>query len=245
MSFPNIPDVNPDISITIEEAINLLLASIAFEELGLAHIINAEAEKIQYVLGTIDGQSVPEPPTIDELLKIDRSVDRMLKSVIKKEMLLQFKLEDTITISTTTTSTTTTTTTTTEAPIDVGSAWSVGTDFGQGNAQYTTLESEETEKTVALGLGNNHIPIGSVLMTRVGNDLEVTITTDSPFVMDQVHLYVSNIAPTDSNPGGFPFQYTVTDPVDYFTTHTFNVDVSLFVGETLYIAAHAHVLIPA
>ncbi|MDR5658559.1 hypothetical protein RH915_03550 [Serpentinicella sp. ANB-PHB4] len=49
MSFPNIPDVTPEIDIDREDVINLLLASIAFEELGLAHIFNAEAEKIQYI----------------------------------------------------------------------------------------------------------------------------------------------------------------------------------------------------
>lgn len=115
MSFPNIPDVDATIDITIEESVNLLLASIAFEELGLAHIINAEAEKIQYVLGTLDGQTLRQEvsPTIDELLDINNSVNKTLRNVIKKEMLLQFKLEDTLTISTTTTSTTTTTTTTT------------------------------------------------------------------------------------------------------------------------------------
>ena len=34
VSFPNIPDVNADIKITTEDSVNLLLASIAFEELG-------------------------------------------------------------------------------------------------------------------------------------------------------------------------------------------------------------------
>lgn len=113
MSFPSIPDVSPAIDITIEESVNLLLASIAFEELGLAHIINAEAEKIQYVLGTLDEQAPPEPPTIDDLLEINRSVETTLRNVIKNQMLLQFKLEDALTISTTTTTTSTTTTTTT------------------------------------------------------------------------------------------------------------------------------------
>ena len=114
MSFPNIPNVSPAIDITIEEVMNLLLASIAFEELGLAHIINAEAEKIQYVLGTIPGQTpLPAPPTVGDLLDINRSVEKTLQSVIKTQILLQFKLEETLTISTTTTSTTTTTTTTT------------------------------------------------------------------------------------------------------------------------------------
>lgn len=114
MSFPNIPDVTPDINIDREDVINLLLASIAFEELGLAHIINAEAEKIQYILGTLETSRPETPPTIEDLLLINRSVEQTLRGVIKNQMLLQFKLEDTITASKTTTSTTTTTTTTTD-----------------------------------------------------------------------------------------------------------------------------------
>jgi hypothetical protein len=118
MSFPNIPDVNPDININRDQVINLLLASIAFEELGLAHVINAEGEKIQYVLGTLGGVPTTPPPTIDQLLTINRSVEMTLRSVIKNQMLLQFKLDDVLqvpgeTTSSTTSTTTTTTTTTT------------------------------------------------------------------------------------------------------------------------------------
>jgi len=114
MSFPTIPDVSPAIDITREDAITLILASIAFEELGLAHIINAEAEKIQYVLGTIEGQTPLEtPPTIEDLLDVDRSVQQTLKTVIKTQMLLQFKLEEVISPISTTTSTTSTTSTST------------------------------------------------------------------------------------------------------------------------------------
>ena len=235
MSYPNIPDVTPTIDVNGADIINLLLASIAFEELGLAHIINSEAEKIQYVLGTLEGQTQPEtPPTIPQLLTINRSVDQSLRSVIKTQMLLQFKLEDILTIITGDGG---------NGFISAGSAWSVGTPFGQGNAQYTTLGAEEEEKTVDLGLGANHIPIGTVQMTRNGTNLEVTISTNSPYVMDQTHLYVSDAPPVNSAPGSFPYQYTVTDPADYFTSHTFIVDVSGFAGDTLYIAAHAHVFL--
>ena len=45
MSQANIPDISPYISVTRYDATNLLLASIAMEELGLAHILNAEGEK--------------------------------------------------------------------------------------------------------------------------------------------------------------------------------------------------------
>ncbi len=69
MSMPNIPDVDAKIKITLEDSVNLILASIAFEELGLAHIINAEAEKIQYVLGTLDGENTEKPErSIEDLI---------------------------------------------------------------------------------------------------------------------------------------------------------------------------------
>jgi len=112
MSYPNIPDVNPDINLSRDQVINLLLASIAFEELGLAHIINAEAEKIQFVLGTLEGQTPQEPPTLDDLFEINRSVEQTLRTVIKTQMLLQFKLEDVLNIPSETSSSSTTASTT-------------------------------------------------------------------------------------------------------------------------------------
>ncbi|MFD3448191.1 hypothetical protein ACFDTO_26720 [Microbacteriaceae bacterium 4G12] len=96
MSFPNIPNVTPTISLTTAQTVPLLLASIAFEELGLAHMINAEAEKLQMVLGTLPGGTKLNPGTVTvtNLLDIDTSVQRTLKDIIKKEMLLEFKFEN-------------------------------------------------------------------------------------------------------------------------------------------------------
>lgn len=44
LSNPSIPNISPTITLTRDDAINLLLSSIAMEELALAHIINAEGE---------------------------------------------------------------------------------------------------------------------------------------------------------------------------------------------------------
>lgn len=59
MSLPSFPVVNPPIE--REDAVNQILSSIAMEELGLSHILNAEGEKLQYILGTLPGLSGPPP----------------------------------------------------------------------------------------------------------------------------------------------------------------------------------------
>jgi hypothetical protein len=86
MGMPNIPDIKPEIDLCKKDVVNLLLSSIALEEIGLAHIINAEGEKIQAVLES--------KPCTDELFKIDKSVQTTLRDIIKKEMLLEFKFDN-------------------------------------------------------------------------------------------------------------------------------------------------------
>ncbi|WP_340453074.1 hypothetical protein [Peribacillus butanolivorans] len=96
MSLPILPNFTPTISITTEQTIPLLLASIALEELALAHIINVQAEELQSVLGTLPGGTPISPPfiTLADLLAMNSSVQRTLRHVIKKEMLLEFKFEN-------------------------------------------------------------------------------------------------------------------------------------------------------
>lgn len=74
----------------------MLLSSIALEELALAHIMNAEAEKLQFALGTLDtGVTLsPAEVSLGDLLDVNASVQRTLRDVIKKEMLLEFKFDN-------------------------------------------------------------------------------------------------------------------------------------------------------
>lgn len=108
MSLPKIPDMNPNVTVNRDDAITMLLMSIGMEEIGLSHVINAEGEKIQYILGTlVDGDGNPVPPpvgvTVDDVLNVNKSVDSTLKNVIRNQLLLQLKLEDIMEILPTTT----------------------------------------------------------------------------------------------------------------------------------------------
>ncbi|MGI6307078.1 MAG: hypothetical protein ACOX1X_00425 [Dethiobacteria bacterium] len=69
------------------QAIIDLLESTALQEAGLAHIINAEGEKIQAVLAMPD-------VTVADLIAINESVTATLTKVIKLQMVLEFKLEE-------------------------------------------------------------------------------------------------------------------------------------------------------
>ncbi|GBF75354.1 putative collagen-like protein, partial [Paenibacillus sp. 598K] len=92
MSYPNIPNISPTVILTRDDVVNLLFSSIAMEELGLAHIINAEGEKIQYALGTLAGVTGPGA-TLADILQVNQSAQAMLDTVFRQEMMLDSKLK--------------------------------------------------------------------------------------------------------------------------------------------------------
>ena len=72
-------------TVTREQAISDIIESIALQETGLSHILNAEGEKIQKVVATAS--------TSEELLAVNRSVESMVNAVSRLEMVLQGKLD--------------------------------------------------------------------------------------------------------------------------------------------------------
>nr|WP_217483718.1 collagen-like protein [Bacillus amyloliquefaciens] len=92
VSQPNLPNITPVVTLSRDDTINLLLSSIAMEELGMAHILNAEGEKIQYALGTIPGLTGP-PSSLADILNLNESVRDTLDSLMKQELLLGSKLD--------------------------------------------------------------------------------------------------------------------------------------------------------
>lgn len=90
MSLPTFPDNCPPIK--QEDALNMILTSIAMEEVGLSHIINAEGEKLQYAIkhlkcGKQDNKSM------DKLLEVNESVKCTLDAVMNNQVLLKSKME--------------------------------------------------------------------------------------------------------------------------------------------------------
>ena len=67
------------------DAINDLIESVALGEAALAHILNAEGEKLQAVIA--------KKPCTEELLKVNDSVQRMVTAITRLEVILQTKLE--------------------------------------------------------------------------------------------------------------------------------------------------------
>ena len=89
--FPNVPNV------TIENSVAQIITSIALEEIGLSHIINAEGEKLQFFLGTLNNASPNPPnqpaPTFDQIIQANESVSDMLSQVSFSQMFLMGKLQ--------------------------------------------------------------------------------------------------------------------------------------------------------
>lgn len=92
MSMPTFPDGT---DITHEQAFNMLLGSIAMEELALSHIMNAEGEKLQYFLGTLPN-SKHICTTPKEILEVNKSISDLLEKVIHNQLLLKGKLAQVI-----------------------------------------------------------------------------------------------------------------------------------------------------
>lgn len=88
MSMPSFPPNGADM--TQEEALTMIIASIAMEELALSHILNAEGEKLQYILGTLPGTNPCACP--HDVLAVNKSVTALVEAVTQNQMLLKNKL---------------------------------------------------------------------------------------------------------------------------------------------------------
>ncbi len=67
------------------QAISDIITSVALEQTGLSHILNAEGEKIQKILATAE--------SAEQMLAVNESVNTMVNSIARLELVLHNKLE--------------------------------------------------------------------------------------------------------------------------------------------------------
>ena len=89
MSMPKFPKPDPDF--TQEQALTMILSSIALEEAALSHIINAEGEKIQHILK--QAACGEYPADLTDILAVNQSVTSLLEIVLQNQMILKNKLD--------------------------------------------------------------------------------------------------------------------------------------------------------
>ena len=89
MSMPKFPKPDPDL--TREQALTMILSSIALEELALSHIMNAEGEKIQYILNQSD--CCQDPADLAGILAVNKSVGDLLEMVLQNQLILKNKMD--------------------------------------------------------------------------------------------------------------------------------------------------------
>ena len=85
MSMPSCPKNGANMS--REQALTMIIASIAMEESALSHIINAEGEKLRRVLDQCGCGVTPQ-----EILKVNKSVTKLLEAAAENETMLRCKL---------------------------------------------------------------------------------------------------------------------------------------------------------
>lgn len=81
----SMPIITPG-TVTRDQAISDLIESVALQETGLSHILNAEGEKIQAIV------ALPEV-TPEQLLAVNTSVQNTVNAISRLEMILHSKLE--------------------------------------------------------------------------------------------------------------------------------------------------------
>ncbi|HZG59923.1 MAG TPA: hypothetical protein VEY68_05560 [Anoxybacillus sp.] len=79
---------------SLQDTLIDLMESVAREENALAHLIRAEADKIQAFVGKYC--DFPTKPSNNEIIQLNRSVTQLMETIVMKEWLLLKKLEDTL-----------------------------------------------------------------------------------------------------------------------------------------------------
>ncbi len=80
-------------NISREEAINQAISAIAAGDSELGHMLDAQSERLRYVVGSLPGLS-SQAPVIDQALETNESVRRTLQTLTNMQMISNQKLSE-------------------------------------------------------------------------------------------------------------------------------------------------------
>ena len=172
MSQPTFPQIDPPL--TREGSLNEIISSIAMEELSLSHILNAEGEKLQYVLGTLPG--LDEAAALEEVLQVNQSVKDTLSSVMEQQMALTAKLSAAL-----------------KAPTAPGPAGPTGPTGPLGPGLTSAFAANTEGSTIAVALGGTPIalPNAQVLPPDITANAGNTVFTVAQAGVYQISYHVN------------------------------------------------------
>jgi len=89
MSLPQFP--NKDVLPTLEQSLSAIVASIAMEEAALSRVLNAESEKIKYVIDCAKTKGC-DNACLKDILAVNDSAADMIKTIVELQKILKDKL---------------------------------------------------------------------------------------------------------------------------------------------------------
>lgn len=220
MSLPSFPVVEPPIR--REDAVNQILSSIAMEELGLSHILNAEGEKLQYILGTLPGLSGPAA-TVTDVLAANESVRDVLETTMYNQLFLKAKMEGALSSSPSGV---------TGPTGPTGPTGATGADGAPGAAGATgaTGPAGATGPTGPTGPAGAAVTADSAYAANTSGSTVGVILGGTP-----VPLPNSQILPAGITPNAANTIFTVATPGLYRISYTINTTATLGAGSRLII----------
>ena len=208
MSQPNFPIIDPPL--TRDGSVNEIISSIAAEELSLSHILNAEGEKLQYVLGTLPG--LGESADIEDVLDVNKSVQRTLDEITQQQLLLGAKLSAAL-----------------DAPVFTGPTGAIG-PAGATGAIGAAGVTGPTGATGPTGPnGPNPTATAGFAANTAGSSVSVALG-GTPIPLPSAQLFSADITPNAGNT-----VFTVATAGRYRLSYHVNTTVALLMGSRLVI----------
>lgn len=118
----------------------------------------------------------------------------------------------------------------------IETAWSEGTRFGGGWAQYFYTQKGQ-QKSVRFLAGQHH-EAGTITVWNDEEFIFVRFDTINGWEMQKTHLYVGSNPPTRHAPGQLGRK---NENLDDPTTDLYKIPIGEVTGDTIYVAAHADV----